>query len=89
MRELALAFLVAGLPAFLLALMSFPFGVFTGCKRFYAYSLILFAVSVTTVIKGLEPGLPILAGGAIILVIGVTMMVRFMASHPIEPDAPA
>jgi hypothetical protein len=69
--------------------MSFPFGMFTGCRRFYVYSLILLAVSVTTVVTGLEPGLPILAGGAIILVIGITIMVRFMASHPLEPDATA
>jgi len=82
-------YLVAGLPAFLLSLMAFPFGMFTGCRRYYIYSLILLTVSVTTIIMGLEPGLPILAGGAAILVIGITIMVRFMASHPLEPGAPA
>jgi hypothetical protein len=37
----------------------------------------------------LVTGLPLLAGGAIILIIGVTIMVRFMASNPLEPGATA
>lgn len=76
--------MVAGFPASLIALMAIPFALFTGCRRFYGYAVVMLVAGVATVLLGLHPGPPMLAGGVVTGFCGFTLLTRFMRSHPKE-----
>jgi hypothetical protein len=75
---------IAGFPALLLAMMAVPFGIFTGCKRFFAYAALMLLVGTATVFLDVRPGPPILAGGIVISIAGLTILTRFIMTHPVD-----
>lgn len=81
--------MVAGFPAALIAMMAIPFAIFTGCRRFFAYAAIMLITGATTVLMDLRPGPPMLAGGMIIAVMGLALLLKFMADHPAESGTSA
>jgi hypothetical protein len=61
--------------------MAIPFAVFTGCRRFYAYTLVMVVAAIVTVLLESRPGPFMFAGGAVVAVSGIILLGRFLASH--------
>ncbi|MEZ6029533.1 MAG: hypothetical protein R3C46_07250 [Hyphomonadaceae bacterium] len=62
-------------------------GLVLGAKRFALYAAIAIAIGAGGAIAGTdEPGALIAAAGAVVLLVGVVMMVRFMRDHPLNGD---
>lgn len=73
---------IAGFPLVLLALPAAGFALFTGCRRFYFYALLLLAAALELVIQGLEPHAGLLASGVVITLSGLFVLARFIMRHP-------
>jgi len=76
---------VPGVPATILALMAFPFGIFTGCRRYFVYAAALIAAALVTVFMHTRPGPPIFGAGVAVTVSGLALMIRFFNSHRADP----
>jgi hypothetical protein len=79
--------LIPAMPAMLIGLMMIPVAAFTGCRRFYGYTGVMALAGVATVLLGSRPGPLLLAGGMVVALAGATMLGRFLATHPANPDA--
>ncbi|NIP17328.1 MAG: hypothetical protein GWM87_03580 [Xanthomonadales bacterium] len=79
--------LVPAMPALLIGLLAIPFAVFTGCRRFYGYTLVMVVAGIVTLLLDSRPGPFMLAGGIAITISGAAIMGRFLATYPSDPDA--
>lgn len=75
---------VAGLPALLLAMPTVLLGAATGIRRLWWYGAALVAAAGITIAIDAGPGGPLLAAGAVIAVVGLVLLVRFAARHPVR-----
>ena len=75
------AHLVAGLPAFLLAIGAVLAGVILGLGRFGFYAFLLLCAGAFVIREDLDPGWSILGGGVAILLCGLGLLARFVATH--------
>lgn len=73
---------VAGLPAFLLALIALVLAVARGTWRGAAYAAVLTAAAVVTVVRGADPGVDMLVSGMVISVIALLELARFLTRYP-------
>jgi len=73
--------LVAGLPAALLAIGAVLAGMLLGLARFGVYAIFLIGAGALVIRENLEPGWSILGGGAAILLCGLGLLARFVATH--------
>ena len=73
---------IAGFPLLLIAIPAVLFALFTQCKRFAVYALVLFISGVEMVIQGWEPHVGLIASGVFILVVGMFILLRFLGNHP-------
>jgi hypothetical protein len=73
---------IAGFPLVLLAIPALLFALFTKCKRFLWYALLMLLAAVGLVINALEPYAGLLACGVVISVSGGVLLVRFLAQYP-------
>ena len=74
----ALRHLVAGFPAVLVAIGASLAGVLTGARRFHAYGLALLAGAAATIELSWGPAVPLLAVGAVVVVVGACLLARFL-----------
>jgi len=74
--------LAAGLPAILLGLPALVLGTTSGIKRLLAYGVLLVAAGLTTIAAEADPGADLLAGGAVILLVGSALWFGFVRSNP-------
>ncbi|MHC4959347.1 MAG: hypothetical protein ACYTGN_13335 [Planctomycetota bacterium] len=58
-----------------------------GQPRFLAYAFASLAIGVWAVSAGVHPGFQLLALGAILVLLGATLLVRFLRSHRLGDDA--
>ncbi len=77
---------VAGLPTALIGLLALATSLIIAVPRFAAYALAFLVCGFGVVLYGLEPGVGILAGGAIVTIGGSLQLQRFLASHPRRPE---
>lgn len=70
--------LIAGLPAFLLALLAIFTAALVGSTRFIAYALILVIAGVSGALLDWTPGLILAVAGGIMLVIAGSLLIRFL-----------
>ena len=70
--------LIAGLPAFLLALLAIFTAALVGSTRFFAYALILVLTGVSGALLDWTPGLILAVAGGIMLVIAGSLLFRFL-----------
>jgi len=70
--------LIAGLPAFLLALLAIFTAALVGSTRFFAYALILVLTGVSGALLDWTPGLILAVAGGIMLVIAGSLLIRFL-----------
>lgn len=76
---------VAAFPLVLVAIPALFFSVFTNCRRFTVYALMLLLAGVTVVLQGWDPHVGMIAGGVIILVTGLIILAIFLSRHPAQP----
>lgn len=70
------------------ALLSIPLtliSALTGLRRMLGYVGLVFAVILGGILLGIQPGLYMIALGAIILLIGAVYLGRFLSRYPIQP----
>lgn len=70
------------------ALLSIPLtliSALTGLRRMLGYVGLTFAVILGGILLGIQPGLYMIALGAIILLIGAVYLGRFLSRYPIQP----
>ncbi len=75
--------LYAALPAGLLGLLGLLAAGVTGQMRFVAYAWGMLLCGIAVAVLGGEPGWAILAGGVLVLVVGVRVLVRFVHRYPL------
>lgn len=73
---------VAGLPALLLGLLAAVTVLLTGCARFFLYAAMLAAAGLAGAAFGWRPGEILVASGAALLAISLTILVRFLRANP-------
>ncbi len=73
---------IAGFPLVLLAIPAAGFALFTGCRRYYFYSLLLLVAAIELVVQGLEPHAGLLASGVVITLSGAAVLARFILRFP-------
>jgi len=73
---------IAGLPAFLLAIMAALTGLLIASTRFMAYALVLVLAGVTGAYAAWSPGQIIVAAGLVMLFSSVVILTRFFRSNP-------
>jgi len=74
--------LIAGLPAFLLALLAIFTAALVGSARFVAYALILVLTGVSGALLNWTPGLILAVAGAIMFVIAGSLLIQFLRQNP-------
>jgi len=74
---------VAGLPAALIGLAALIAGNSFGIPRFPLYALVFMVGAAATILLGLEPALPMMAGGALAAASGALLLGRFLRDHPV------
>jgi hypothetical protein len=70
------------------ALLSIPLtliSALTGLRRMLGYVGLVFAVILGGIMLGIQPGLYMIALGAIILLIGAVYLGRFLSRYPVQP----
>lgn len=77
---------IDGFPLVLLALPAAGFALFTGCRRFYFYAILLLASALSLVIQGIEPHAGLLASGVVITLSGAFVLTRFLLRYPSARD---
>jgi len=80
---------VGGFPLVLTGIPAVFFALFTGCKRFSVYGLIMFVSAIELVILGREPHEGLIACGVIILISGLVILTRFITRYPVPTDDPS
>jgi hypothetical protein len=78
--DLDLAGWVDGLPALLVALPVVIGGALIRARRFAVYAAVLLFGAVAAVVTGVDPGVPLVVGGAVMAVAGAMLLARFLAS---------
>lgn len=74
--------LIAGLPAFLLALLAIFTAALIGTARFVAYAVILVLTGVAGALLEWTPGMILTVAGAVMLVIAGILLIRFIVLNP-------
>ncbi len=82
-----LAAAIPALPGILLAFGATLTGSMIGARRFYAYGVLLVVGGGVGIWLRLEPGVYMAAAGAVILLAGLMMVVRFVRKYPIHGEA--
>ncbi|MGD8385319.1 MAG: hypothetical protein PVF89_07920, partial [Lysobacterales bacterium] len=77
---------IAGFPLVLLAIPAAGFALFTSCRRYYFYSLLLLVAAIELVVQGLEPHAGLLASGVVITLSGAAVLARFILRFPAGRD---
>ena len=75
---------VAGLPAILLAIGAFALAATSGFKRLWGYGAVLVSAAAVTILIEAGPGGSLLAAGAVVGVVGVVLLSRFLRAHPVR-----
>ncbi len=75
---------VAGLPAILLGIGAFVLGATSGLKRLWGYGAVLVSAAAVTILIEAGPGGSLLAAGAVVGVVGVVLLSRFLRAHPVR-----
>lgn len=75
-------FIAPGLLAWILALLSLLLAYLLDAWRFLAYAVVLSVAGLITAIEDANPGLPMLAAGAVMTITGLTMLVGFIRLNP-------
>lgn len=75
---------VAGLPAVLLGFLAMLTAFIISAGRFLVYAGIMVIAGVAGALLGLEPGLIMGSGGAIVLLLALVVVVRFFRNNPID-----
>jgi len=76
---------IAAFPLVLIAIPAMFFALFTNCKRFAIYALILLLAGVTVVLQDWDPHVGMIAASVVILVTGLIIMAKFLSQHPTQP----
>lgn len=71
---------ISGLPAVLVAFAASLTGILTGALRFQVYGLVLLAAAAVTVWLDAGPAMPLVAGGALVVISGTTLLARFVSA---------
>lgn len=80
--------LIAGLPAFLIAIMAVVTSFLVGSRRFIAYGMVLAITAVFGATSDWTPGLILAVAGFAMLLISATVLARFMWSNSPETEGP-
>lgn len=75
---------IAGFPLVLVAIPAVFFALFTQCRRFLVYALLLLAAAIEVIVQGLEPHVGLIASGAVITGSGLVLLVRFLTRYKAE-----
>ena len=78
---------IPGLPGVLLAVGASLAGAMIGAHRFHLYAGLLVVGASVGIWLRWEPGLYLAGAGAVVLVTGIVMVVRFVRTYPIESGA--
>ncbi len=81
--EFSASYLVAGLPAVLIAAGAAFVGLAFAVPRFFAYAVVLAVAAAATVVLELHPAPAMLAGGSFVTVSGALLLARFLHQNPI------
>ena len=76
---------IAGFPLVLIAIPAVFFALFTSCRRYAVYALVLFLAGVEVIYQGWEPHVGMIASGVFITVAGLIILVRFLSHYPPQP----
>ena len=55
-------------------------------KRFYIYSIFVYAGWLAGYLFDVNPGIPVAVSGAIIAIIGVGLIIRFLTKYPLPAE---
>jgi hypothetical protein len=86
-RDGLIMMLVPALPGLLLALGAIVTGWMLGLSRWFLYAASLALLALMGVYFDAHPGVYMAAGGALVAASGLTMLVRFVRSHPLPDKA--
>ena len=75
-----------GIMAWLLALLALGLALVMDARRLVLYAVVLAASGVVVVLLEAEPGWPMLVTGAVATLVGLSMLRRFIATHPVMRD---
>jgi len=75
---------IAGFPLVLVAIPAVFFALFTNCRRFLVYALLLLVAAIEVILLRLEPHVGLIGSGAVITLSGLVQLVRFLARYPAE-----
>jgi len=78
--------LIAGLPAFLLALLAIFTAALIGTARFVAYAVILVLAGVAGALLEWTPGMILTVAGAVMLAIAGILLIRFIVLNPVGEE---
>lgn len=76
---------IAGFPLLLTAIPALFFALFTNCRRFVVYALVMLLAAVTVIVRGWPPHVGLIASGVFITAMGMFILGRFLARHPVPP----
>ncbi len=76
--------IVPGLPCFLLGLMVVLGGSMIGRRQFTVYAIILVITGMAGIALEIEPFVQLVIGGGVMLLIGITLLIRFIQKYPIQ-----
>jgi hypothetical protein len=76
---------IAGFPLVLIGIPAVFFALFTNCRRFAVYALVLFLAGVEVIIQGWDPHVGMIASGIFITAVGLAILVQFLSRYPAHP----
>jgi len=76
---------IAGFPLVLIGIPAVFFALFTNCRRFAVYALVLFLAGVEVIIQGWDPHVGLIASGVFITAVGLVILVQFLLRYPAQP----
>ena len=76
---------IAGFPLVLIGIPALFFALFTSCRRFAVYALVLFLAGVEVIIQGWDPHVGLIASGIFITAAGLIILLRFLQRYPVQP----
>lgn len=80
--------LIAGLPAALLGLLAVITAFLVASPRFFIYAALLVAAGIVGALGGLEPGQILAAAGAGMLVMALSVFIRFLHNNSVSDEVP-
>ena len=80
--------LIAGLPAFLLAVLAALTALLVSTGRFLAYAALLILAGAIGATSGWEPGLILVSAAFPMLLVAIAVLLRFFRNNPVATEGP-